>query len=129
VAYTSDESGRREIFVRAYPGLENKHQISMEGGSEPHWNPDPRKRELFYRAGDRMMAVDITDRGFAEENPHELFRGPYVTTPNGFVRPNYDVSPDSQRFLMLKPAEQEPLTRINVVLGWLEELKRRVSTD
>ena len=129
VAYASDESGRREIFVRGYPSLEDKHQISMEGGSEPLWNPDRRKRELFYRAGNRMMAVDLTDRGFAEGKAHELFRGPYVTTQNGFVRPNYDVSPDGQRFMMLKPVEQEPLTRINVVLNWLEELKRLVPTD
>ena len=128
VAYASDESGRREIFVRAYPSLENKHQISMDGGNEPLWNPDPRKRELFYRAGDRVMAVNVNDRGFAEGNPHELFRGPYVIAGNGFVRPNYDVSPDGQRFLMLKPVEREPLTRINVVLGWLAELKRLVPT-
>ena len=129
VAYASDESGRREIFVRGYPSLEDKHQISMEGGSEPLWNPDRRKRELFYRAGNRMMAVDLTDRGFAEGKAHELFRGPYVTTLNGFVRPNYDVSPDGQRFMMLKPVQQEPLTRINVVLSWLAELKRLVPTD
>jgi hypothetical protein len=55
-----------------------------------------------------------------------LFEGAYLPTP--FVVPDYDVSPDGQRFLMLKPAETQTsaLTQINVVLNWFEELKRRV---
>jgi len=55
-----------------------------------------------------------------------LFEGQYV--PSQGTSPNYDVSPDGQRFLMLKPSEQEQAapTQINVVLNWFEELKRRV---
>ena len=60
-------------------------------------------RELFYRSGDKMMAVDIaTQPSFAAGKPRMLFEGQYVPTPASI--PNYDVSPDGQRFLMLKPS-------------------------
>jgi Tol biopolymer transport system component/predicted Ser/Thr protein kinase len=127
LAYVSDESGRFEIYVQPYPGPGGKWQISTEGGTEPVWNPNG--RELFYRSGDKMMAVDIaTQSSFAPGKPKVLFAGQYVPTPVTF--PNYDVSPDGQRFLMLKPsdaAEAAP-TQINVVLNWFEELKRKVPT-
>jgi eukaryotic-like serine/threonine-protein kinase len=125
LAYISNESGRYEIYVQPYPGPGGKWQISTEGGTEPAWNPNG--RELFYRSGDRMMAVDIaTQPGFSVGKPRVLFEGQYEPTPATF--PNYDVSPDGQRFLMLKPSEQEAAaqTQINVVLNWFEELKRRV---
>ncbi|HEV2201728.1 MAG TPA: protein kinase [Bryobacteraceae bacterium] len=124
LAYTSAESGRNEIYARPYPGPGGKYQISTEGGTEPVWNP--KGRELFYRAGNKMMAVDVsTQPGFSAGKPRVLFEGAYVPTPRSF--PNYDVSPDGQRFLMVKATElgQAP-TQINVVLNWFEELKRRV---
>jgi dipeptidyl aminopeptidase/acylaminoacyl peptidase len=125
LAYVSDESGRWEIYVQLYPGPGGKWQISAQGGTEPVWNPNG--RELFYRSGDKIMAVDIaTQPGFTAGKPRMLFEGQYVTTPATF--PNYDVSPDGQRFLMLKPAEQAQAapTQINVVLNWFEELKQKV---
>jgi Tol biopolymer transport system component len=127
LAYVSDESGRYEIYVQSYPGPGGKFQISTDGGTEPVWNPNG--RELFYRTGDKMMAVDIaTNPGFTAGKPRMLFEGPYAPTPATF--PNYDVSPDGQRFLMLKPVEQTEAapTRINVVLNWFEELKQKVPT-
>ena len=128
LAYTSNESGRYEIYAQPYPGPGGKWPISTEGGTEPMWNPNG--RELFYRSGDTMMAVDITaGPNFAAGKPRKLFTGPYELSPA--TSPNYDVSPDGQRFLMLKPSEQEAAapTQINVVLNWFEELKRRVPTE
>jgi serine/threonine-protein kinase len=125
LAYVSNESGLNEIYVQPYPGPGGKWQISTESGTEPVWNRNG--RELFYRNGSKMMAVDIaTQPGFAGSKPRVLFEGPYVPTPATF--PNYDVSSDGQRFLMLKPVDQEQSapTQINVVLNWFEELKRRV---
>jgi len=62
-------------------------------------------RELFYRSGGKMMAVDIaTQPGFSAGKPRVLFEGQYQPTPATF--PNYDVSPDGQRFLMLKAASR-----------------------
>ena len=127
MAYVSDESGRWEVYVQPYPGPGTKWQISTEGGMEPIWNPNG--RELFYRIGDKMMAVDITtEPNFKAGKPRVLFERHYEPTPA--TGPNYDVSPDGQRFLMLKPGEQETAapTQINVVLNWSEELKRRVPT-
>jgi eukaryotic-like serine/threonine-protein kinase len=127
LAYISDESGRYEIFVQPYPGPGGKWQISTEGGMDPVWNHNG--KELFYRNGDKMMAVDIdTQPNFLAGKPRVLFEGRYQPAP--FPIANYDVSPDGQRFLMLKPSEQELAapTQINVVLNWFEELKRRVPT-
>jgi Tol biopolymer transport system component len=124
LVYISNESGRNEVYVQPYPGPGGKWQISTEGGTEPVWNPNG--RELFYRSEDKMMSVDIaTQPAFAAGKPRMLFEGQYVPTP--LTGPYYDVSPDGQRFLMLKPAEREQApTQINVVLNWFEELKRRV---
>jgi Tol biopolymer transport system component len=125
LAYISDESGRYEVYVQPYPGPGGKWQISTEGGSEPVWNP--KGRELFYRRGDKMMAVEIaTQPGFAAGTPRMLFEGQYAPAPFPIV--NYDVSLDGQRFLMVKPTEQDHAapTQINVVLNWFEELKQKV---
>jgi Tol biopolymer transport system component/predicted Ser/Thr protein kinase len=125
LAYVSDESGRYEIYVQPYPGPGGKRQISTDGGAEPVWNRNG--RELFYRSENKMMAVDIaTQPSFVAGKPRKLFEGPYL--PTAATIQNYDVSPDGQRFLMLKSGEQAQaaLTQINVVLNWSEELKRRV---
>jgi hypothetical protein len=88
------------------------------------WNP--KGRELFYRNGNKMMAVDVNTQGvFSAGKPKLLFEGPYVPTPRSF--PDYDVSPDGQRFLMLKVNERaQSLAQINIVLNWPEELKQKV---
>jgi serine/threonine protein kinase/Tol biopolymer transport system component len=128
LAYTSDESGRKEIYVQPYPGPGGKWQISTEGGVEPLWNRNG--RELFYRSGRKIMAVDIAIKpSFSAGTPKMLFEGPYQLLPT-ISTPNYDVSPDGQRFLMLKPVESAVAapTQINVVLNWFEELKQRVPT-
>jgi len=125
LAYVSDESGRYEIYVQPYPGPGGKWQISTEGGVEPMWNPNG--RELFYRTGDKMMAVDIAPQpSFTIGKPRMLFEGPFELAP--VPTSNYAVSLDGQRFLMLKPAEQEQAapTQIVVVQNWFEELKQKV---
>ena len=124
LAYVSNESGRFEVYVQPYPGPGGKSQISTEGGRQALWNPNG--RELFYREGSKMMAVDVTTEPvFSAGKPKMLFDGPYLMT--GAQYPNYDVAPDGQRFLMLKPVEEaQAAAQINVVLNWLEELKQRV---
>jgi Tol biopolymer transport system component len=128
LAYVSDESGRKEIYVQPYPGPGGKSQISTEGGVEPLWNRNG--RELFYRSGNKMMSVEIAIKpSFSAGTPKKLFEGAYQLL-SGISTPNYDVSPDGQRFLMLKPSEetQAGSTQINVVLNWFEELKHKVPT-
>jgi Tol biopolymer transport system component len=123
LAYVSNESGRLETYIQPYSGPSGKWQISTEGGTQPVWNRNG--KELFYRSGDKMMAVDIaTQPGVSVGKPRVLFERQYAPY-------TYDVSPDGQRFLMLKPAEEtspSAPTQINVVLNWFEELKGRVPT-
>ncbi len=125
IAYTSDESGQYEVYVRPYPGLSGKYPISIAGGEEPVWSPNG--QELIYRNGQRWMVVPISlNPKFSAGRPRILFEGDYVNTPG----PSFDISPDGQRFLMLRPSgETSPDLHLNVVLGWFEELKERVPVD
>ncbi|HVG54064.1 MAG TPA: protein kinase [Vicinamibacterales bacterium] len=130
LAYVSDESGDREVWVRPFSNPGKGQQISKGGGNEPVWNPDPSKREIFYRDGQSLMAARISDQGSLEGKAETLFRDSYVPAlfSGSYSRPNYDVFPDGS-FLMLKQPEQEQkVTQINVVLNWSEELKRLVPT-
>ena len=117
LAYDSDESGGYEVYVQTYPGPGGKWRVSSGGGYDPRWNRNG--REMFYQSGDKMMAVDIiTSPSFSASAPKMLFEGQDL---------GWDVSPDGQRFLMVKAVEQQQAaTQINIVLNWFEELKRRV---
>ncbi len=79
-----------------------------------------------------MMAVSLrTEPTFEAERPAVLFEGSYSYGRNGLT-PQYDVSPDGQRFVMVKAASdagERPLTQINVVLNWFEKLKRLVPAN
>jgi len=127
LAYVSNESGRNEIHVRPFPGPGEKVTISTEGGNEPVWSRSG--RELFYRSGDAMMAVDIvTSPVFAAGKPRRLFEGNYETSTA--LWPNYSVAPDGQRFVMVKRIDREAApAQINVVINWFDELKRLVPTS
>jgi len=123
LTYVSDESGGPEIYVQPYPGPGGKWQISTDGGTEPVWNHNG--RELFYRRGTRMMVVDVTTQPtFSPGKPRLLFDRQYLSTTFPATFPRYAVSPDGQRFLMVKQGEQA-LTQINVVQNWISELKGR----
>jgi len=124
LAYSSNETGRDEIYVRPYPGPDPVVRISTDGGLSPAWSRDGAK--LYYRDGDRMMVVEVSaGRTFTQAQPRLLFESPsyLATTPTRA----YDVTPDG-RFLMVTRAQQapQPATRINVVLNWFEELRERV---
>ncbi len=123
VAYVSNMTGRREIWVRPYSGTGAPIRISPNGGVEPVWSPDG--QELFYLQGNKMMVVKIdADSEFRFERPEVLFAGNYYHD----YKPSYDVGSDG-RFLMIQRGEQEPgQAQINVVLNWFEELKRLVPT-
>ena len=123
LAYVSDESGRREMYVRSFPAGGGKWQISTQGGAAPLWARNG--RELFFRSGEAVLAVDVTTKpGFSLGKARLLFEGRYLREPDGI---DYDVTADGQRFLMIKPSEGElAATRFNVVLNWSEELKARV---
>jgi Tol biopolymer transport system component len=123
LAYASDESGRYEVYVQSFSGSGGKWLISTNGGREPVWAHSG--REIFYRSGDKMMAAAVaTQPTFQAATSRLLFQGPYEGT-NTFS-PDYDVTVDDQRFLMVQASEQSRPTDFNVVLNWFEELKRLV---
>ena len=129
IAYVSDELGLNHVYVSPYPNPNAKWLVSGEkGGAEPMWSPDG--NELFYRSGNRMMVISVqTEPTFRPGRPEVLFEGSYVTSRLG--RPGmsyYDISPDGQRFLMIKAIEGST-GQINVVQNWTEELKRLVPTN
>lgn len=124
IAYGSDESGQYEIYVRPYPGPGGKWQISTEGGVQVIWSPTG--KELFYRNGQKFMAVTVNlVPEFKAAAPRLLFEGPYLLVGGQ----SFDVSPDGERFIVLEPVEKElePLTHFNVVLNWFEDVKQRVT--
>ncbi|HSS43710.1 MAG TPA: protein kinase [Thermoanaerobaculia bacterium] len=125
LAYVSNESGRDEVYVQPFPGPGGKWQISVSGGTEPVWSHAG--SEIFYRDGDRMMAVRVASgRGFSAETPQTLFEGRFVPTRRGEAA--YDISPDDRRFVMVRRDLQSVTTHLNVILNFSEELKRRVPT-
>lgn len=120
LAYESDESGRREIYVRPYPNAPGKRQVSTNGGASPRWRGDG--SELFYLAGDELMVVDveIQEKEFSLGAPRPLFTH---ATYGGI----YDVTPDGQHFVMIDESVSDPApTHLVVVQNWTEELSRLV---
>jgi serine/threonine-protein kinase len=129
LAYESNESGRFEVYVRPFPGVDGgRWQVSTGGGMQPLFAPN--SREIFFvDAEGRIVAVPIQNGpGFIAGNPQAIAGGARVTNPPGFFGRMYDVSRDGQRFLMVKAVEgtQQAAApqQIIVVQNWFEELKR-----
>jgi len=122
MAYSSNESGRFEVYVQPFPGPGGKWLVSGDGGGEPVWARSG--RELFYRNGDKMMAVEVATEGsFSVGKTQLLFEGVYLSL-SGLT--SFDVTPDGRRFVMIRHDEPAlPATQLNVVLNWFEELRRR----
>jgi Tol biopolymer transport system component len=131
MVYGSNDSGTNEIWVQAFPAGE-RHRISTNGGLNPAWARNG--RELFYLAfgsagsARAMMAVDFTPGTvFNAGAPHKLFEGNFFGT---IPQRSYDVMPDGEHFIMIRPEERpdESVSKLNVVLNWTEELKKRAPT-
>jgi eukaryotic-like serine/threonine-protein kinase len=122
LAYSSEETGKDELFVVPFPDLSSKWQVSTAGGEQVMWRSDG--KELFYIGPDRkLMAVGIDTAGgnFKATLPHELFATSVTNTHHSYRQ--YDVSRDGQRFVINTRAEQsaEPIT---LYANWERELKK-----
>ncbi|MGH9601281.1 MAG: hypothetical protein ACRD24_02730 [Terriglobales bacterium] len=106
-----------------YSDPDKRWRITTEGGTGPHWAR--RGRELFFRQGNKMMVVEISRApAFTASKPRMLFEGEYDFAPGQL---NYDVAPDSQRFIMVKEAPPTPVAKqLQIVTNWFETLRRRV---
>ena len=131
VAYLASETGQREIYIRPYPGPGGQVTVSVDGGREPMWAENG---DLFYRSldGEQMFAVPVTTTpSLKVGRPAPLFRGQYYVSPTGSPRPQYDITADGQRFLVLAPTSTTTSTRSHIVVvqNWVEELKRLVPVN
>jgi Tol biopolymer transport system component len=125
MAYISDESGKFEVYVRAFPSGEGKRQISTQGGLEPAWSRNG--RELFYLAPDRSLMSVVVRPGSTFETgpPSRLFETRMSAAFNPtFTRNQYVVSADGQRFLINQASPSAPPSPITVVVNWEAALKR-----
>jgi eukaryotic-like serine/threonine-protein kinase len=121
LSYVSDETGRFELYVVPFQARQPRWQVSHGGAREAIWSRDG--RELFYRDGNRMMAVKVPETNtFVPGRPEVLFERDYFQTGGPGIM-NYDVTPDGQRFLMLKRADNSG-ARLTVVQG-LRQLIRQ----
>jgi hypothetical protein len=120
IAFQSDESGRPEIYVQAFPEPKGpKTKISQGGGSQVRWGQDG--KELFYLSNDNhMMAVPITkwiDGQPIFGSPTELFSTRAVGVA-GVLRQQYVTSPDGKRFLINMTVDGPAATPISILLNW-----------
>ena len=131
LAYVSDDSGSKEVYVRSYPRLDQLLQVSSGGGIEPLWSPDG--ATLYFRRpgdGGTVLAASFSDQPTLQVGkPRTLFS---LRHPDGSPRfyfgiaygRMYDLAPDGRRFLMLEMVPEPPSTQVNVVLNWADELHR-----
>jgi serine/threonine-protein kinase len=133
LAYSSNESGRYEIYVRPFPGVDGgRWQVSNGGGTRPMWARDG--RSIFDTTLPMLTLMEVPIEGtarFAAGPPRVVIKGPNEYFSPQYGR-SYDVSRDGQRFLMMQNARttegrtvQPPLV---VIQHWTEELKRLVPT-
>ncbi len=117
VAYSSDESGRQEIYVGSFPGASAKFQISNTGGVEPHWRADG--KELYYISPDsKLMAVAVRAAGdtFERETPKALFEAHWQ--PGNLLFYGYDVTPDGRRFIGPVAPEASATLPMTLITNW-----------
>jgi len=120
-AYSSNETGRSEIYIQTFPKTGGKWLVSNAGGGQPHWRADG--KELFYIAPDKtLMSVEIKTGSTVEIGaPKPLF----LTRVRSYDAPNrYVVMPDGQRFLINVPAGDSTAAPVNVIVNWASGLKK-----
>ncbi len=113
LAYTSDRTGSDEIYVASWPEWEDLGRVSLRGGREALWSRDG--TELFFLAGNRVMAVDVTT-GFPAPDPVELFRGDWYLDPAN----NWDVTPDGKFVFVRGPPGST--REFKYVSNWAQQL-------
>jgi serine/threonine-protein kinase len=99
LAFTSDRSGRSEVYVASFPDMQVKYPVSQDGGSEPRWAHSG--RELFFKSRGMLMSLPVAPgAGFAPGSARPLF--PVTAYATAVNRPQYDVGPDDRRFMMIR---------------------------
>src|SRR2546423_14963129 len=125
LAYSSNESGRDEIYVTQFPNTRaGKWEVSTGGGTEPVWSH--RGTELFYRDASGNLVVVGVNANLTFSVGRSTIRLPAAGYESSRYTPQYAVAPDGKRFLMIRPLETGSPDNIIVVENWVEELKAKV---
>ncbi len=126
LAYTSDESGRAEVYVVSFPSLGRKIQISIDGGAEAIWARDGTR--LYYRHSSSIMSVDIGDGPeLVASSPEQRCEGPYL--PGAMTGlPNYDVTADGDFLMIRQDAAQTRPAQVEVIVNWFADLSRQFAS-
>ena len=127
LAYTSNESGRREVYVVPFPNLGEKRQVSTAGGSFPGWL-GPNRIYFLQPPENKLLAVDLEVRGASllVGAAQPLFGGKALARSIGFGNaPAVSASPDGKRLLMPVPVDEESSPLVRVVSDWVAELKKK----
>jgi len=117
LAYTSDATGRSEVYLRRFPGPGETIQVSRGGGNEPTWSRDA--RTLFYRSGRAVVTVTVSPAPLTVSAARVVFEGNYLGD-GGYN--NYHVAPDGKHFLMLQSVDRQAETIM--VYRWADELRK-----
>jgi len=127
ILYYSNEPGNPEVFVRTYPDLKGKWQVSRNGGQLAIWTPDGREI-LYINAVGRMMSVPVQRAPtFIPGVPRELFDITQMYTPN-IPLANWDITPDGKRFIFIRSTNfNATVSMFNIVFNWRDELTRELS--
>jgi Tol biopolymer transport system component len=121
IAYTSNETGGEEVYVRDFPATGAKWQISKAGGSHARWRGDG--KELFYVAPDaKLMAVGVNSAHAIEVGPTQTLFQTSIPLPARAY--SYTATADGQRFLVVTPMEDPAPAPVTVVLDWTSGLRR-----
>jgi Tol biopolymer transport system component len=126
VVFLSQATGSRQIVVRPYPGPGGQLPVSIDGGAEPIWAANG---DVFFRnaEGDRLFVVSTSTRpSMTVGQPVSLIERPFYVAPTGSPRPQYDVSLDGQRVLLVAYADPAGSARSRIVFvqNWFEEIRR-----
>ncbi len=122
--YYTNETGTFEIFVRSFPELKGKWQISVNGGVSPRWSHDGKFIYFINPLGKMMAAKVRTQPTFSAEQPQDLVDVTQMYFPNNPVN-NFDVTPDGKRFVMIRNGKNNAkMTAYNYIMNWTEELKK-----
>jgi Tol biopolymer transport system component len=109
IAYTSNESGRDEVYVERFPSHAERRQLSSSGGDLPRWRTDG--REIFYVSHSELLSLDMTSK---TATPKKLFLLPGNT---------YDVARDGQRFIVDRPLDDNYSSPLTFISNWIAERK------
>jgi len=119
IAYESDESGSRQVYVTSFPGPGGKQQVSTNGGEDPVWRRDG--KELFFLSQGKLMAAEVKANSTSLDvsNPQLLFDA--HSGFGGFA--HYDVTRDGKRFIVATVGEGGTAP-MNLVVNWTADLKK-----